>query len=162
MGEVLIWVQGVALLMPALWMTVAVRDNLLHPELNAPYVAQTLDMAEMRRDYPEAYARMAHRRITNPALAAAFFKVAVAWEVLATLALWAAVAAHAATLWGLVPPGVAQAAGLTAAMAFAATWGGFLIVGNHFCYWYARESGQGTHFLMLIWGLATTLILAQG
>jgi hypothetical protein len=161
MADVMIWVQGAAVLLPALWLTAAVRDNILHPELNAPYVAQTLDMAEMRRDYPEAYAVMAHRRVRSPRVARLFFLAAVAWEILAALLLWGAVGAFVAAGLGAISPATAQAAGLVAAMAFTATWGGFLIVGNHFCYWYARESGQTTHFHMLFWGIATTILLAQ-
>jgi hypothetical protein len=80
----------------------------------------------------------------------------------AALALWAAVATFAAAGLGRVAVATAQAAGLVAAMVFTATWGGFLIVGNHFCYWYARDSGQATHFQMLLWGMATTILLAQG
>lgn len=161
MGLVLFWVQAVSLFMPAVWLTIAVRDNLLHPSLNGPYVAQTLAMEEMRRDYPDAYTRVAHRRITATRLANLFFGLAIAWEIFACLALWGSLALFLLASLGLADQVAAQAVGLAASMIFTATWGGFLIVGNHFCYWYARESGQATHFQMLFWGIATTILLAQ-
>lgn len=161
MGLVLFWVQAVALLMPALWLTIAVRDNLLHPSLNGPYVAQTLAMEEMRRDYPEAYAKVAHRRIASARVANLFFALAILWELLACFALWGALAVFLMASLGMANPSLAQAAGLAAAAIFTTTWAGFLIVGNHFCYWYARESGQATHFQMLFWGIGTTILLAQ-
>jgi hypothetical protein len=161
MGLVLFWVQAVSLLMPAVWLSIAVRDNLLYPSLNGPYVAQTLAMEEMRRDYPDAFEQVAHRSITDTRLARVFFCLAIAWEILACLALWGALAIFLLAFLGLGDRVVAQTAGLAAAMVFTATWGGFLIVGNHFCYWYARDSGQPTHFQMLFWGIGTTILLAQ-
>lgn len=121
MRALFFWVQAVGLLMPAAWLTVAVPDNLLYPVLNGPDVAPTLDMAEMRRDYPDAYRVVAHRRIVDARAARRFFGLAVAWEVLAILALWGAIGAFAAAGLGYLPTTTEQAAGLAAAMVFTAT-----------------------------------------
>lgn len=161
MGLVLFWVQAISLLMPAVWLTIAVRDNLLYPSLNGPYVAQTLAMEEMRRDYPDAYEKVAHRCIADARVANLAFRFAIAWEILACLSLWGALAIFLLAASGQTDSDLAQAAGMAAATIFTATWGGFLIIGNHFCYWYARESGQATHFQMLFWGICTTILLAQ-
>ncbi|MEL6889123.1 MAG: DUF2165 family protein, partial [Pseudomonadota bacterium] len=48
------------------------------------------------------------------------------------------------------------------AMAFTAVWAGFLIVGNHFCYWFCHEGAQNTHYQMTLWGVGTMVLLGLG
>ncbi|MFK7837369.1 MAG: DUF2165 family protein [Sulfitobacter sp.] len=144
----------------ALWLTTGVRDNILYPMVNETFTAEVMDMARMRQDYPEAYAEVAHRRVVNRSLQKLAFRLVVVWEVLTTLALWAGVLALGAACLGWSELGSAKALSLGAALMFTATWAMFLIVGNHFSYWFGHEGAQNTHFQMTFWGLGTMIFLA--
>lgn len=154
--------QMTSVLFLALWLTTGVFENVFYPHLNSTFTAEVLDMKRMREDYPEAYAMVAHRRIANPKLQLFLFRVIVAWEMLALLALWAAVIAFAMVLFGGADIATARTIGVLATLTFTATWAGFLIVGNWFCYWFCHEAAQNTHFMMTLWGLATLVLLVAG
>lgn len=144
----------------ALWLTTGVWENLRHPQLNSAFTAEVLSMSRMREAYPQDYARVAHRRIDSPAMQTLLFRLIVGWECLALLALWIGTGAMAAALIGATPPDTARALALLGALLFSATWAGFLIAGNWFCYWFCHEGAQNTHFQMTLWGTATMVLLA--
>ena len=154
--------QTVSVLFLALWLSTGVYENLRYPTLNSTFTAEVLDMKRMREDYPDAYTLVAHRRITSPAIQLFLFRLVVAWELMATLLLWAAVIALVLATFGELGDVVARMMGVLAALAFTAIWAGFLIVGNWFCYWFCHEGAQNTHFQMTLWGLATMVLLAVG
>ena len=154
--------QSAAVFFLAAWLTTGVLENLFYPKLNSTFTAEVLDMARMREAYPEAYADVAHRRISNPSVQKLLFRLIVAWELLATVVLWIGFAALLATLFGLAQPDAGRALALLGALMFTATWAGFLIIGNWFCYWFCHEGAQNTHYQMTLWGMATMVLIAIG
>ena len=71
-----------------------------------------------------------------------------------------AAVAIGAALFGGVDGETPKAFAVFGAMMFAATWAGFLVAGNWFCYWFSHGGAQMTHFQMNLWGLATLVLLA--
>lgn len=146
----------------AAWLSVGALENVFHPFLNETYTAEVMDMARMREDYPAAYAFVSYRRITDVRLRRALFRAIVAWELFATLALWVGAVALFLALFGVGSVATALALALAGTLLFTATWCGFLVVGNWFCYWFGHEGGQNTHFQMTLWGIGTTILLMLG
>lgn len=159
LDTVLFGVAALNLGFMAAWLTVGALENLFHPFLNETYTAQVMDMERMRQEYPAAYVHVSYRRLTNPRLRRRLFAVIVAWELAATIALWIGAAALSGAALALVAPTAALVLGFAGVALFCSVWAGFLIVGNYFCYWFGHEGGQNTHFQMLLWGLANTVIL---
>ncbi|WP_370393425.1 DUF2165 domain-containing protein [Cognatishimia sp.] len=151
--------QCAAVFFLAAWLSTGFLENVRHPSLNETFTAQVLSMERMRNDFPEAYEVVAHRRIENPEVQKILFRLIVIWEGLATLALWLGVAGLVLAIFGAVEPSSAKALGVLGVLLFTATWAGFLIVGNWFCYWFCHEGAQNTHYQMTLWGLATLVLL---
>ena len=142
------------------WLLLGVRDNIVHPSMNGMFTAEVLELERLKAAYPEAYALIEGRRVISPALQRAAFLFIVGCEVLVCLLLWAATAWMLLALFGLADLEQARIAALAGALGFTSIWSGFLIVGNHFAYWYCHEWAQNTHFQMVLWGIGTMLILA--
>ncbi len=145
----------------AAWLTLGVRDNLLHPSINETYTAEVLEMTRMREEYPEAFAQVAHRAVKDRRLQMLAFKTVVGAELAASLLLWIATACLALAVFGILSADSARAAGILGATAFTSIWAGFLVIGNHFSYWFSHEGTQNTHFQMTLWGLGTIILNAQ-
>lgn len=141
------------------WLTIGAFENLVHPEINAPFTAEVLDMSRMRQAYPDAYEVVKHRRIASPGLQLFLFRLIVFWEICAVTALWLGTGAFLFALIGWADIEAARAMGLLGALLFTATWAGFLVAGNWFCYWYCHEGAQNTHYQMMFWGLGTMIFL---
>ncbi|MFY0311813.1 DUF2165 domain-containing protein [Leisingera sp. D0M16] len=154
--------QAVSVAFMAAWLTIGALENLLHPFLNETYTAEVMDMTRMREEYPEAYRFVAYRRVTSSRLRRGLFRCIVVWEIAATAALWAGSAALAMSAAGRLPQDTAIALGLAGTLMFTATWCGFLIAGNWFCYWFGHEGGQNTHFQMTLWGMLNAVLLVGG
>ncbi|MDJ0630736.1 MAG: DUF2165 family protein [Rhodobacter sp.] len=154
--------QAAAVVFLAAWLTTGVLENVLYPELNRVFTAEVLDMARMRKEYPDAYALVAHRRVSNPSVQTWLFKLIVAWEIFATLVLWAGSAALILAVFGRVEAASARSLALLGTLSFTSVWVGFLVAGNWFCYWYCHEGAQSTHFQMTLWGMATLILIAVG
>lgn len=154
--------QTVAVFFLAAWLTTGAWENVTRPSLNGVFTAEVLAMTRMERDYPEMFEMVAHRRVTNPATQKFLFRLIVAWEIAATVALWVGTIAMTAALFGLAAMEVARAYAVIGALMFTATWAGFLVAGNWFCYWFSHEGAQVTHFHMNLWGLATLILLIAG
>lgn len=151
--------QAAAVFFLAAWLSIGFIENILHPDLNETFTAQVLSMERMREEYPEAYSVVAHRRIDSPAIQKFLFKLIVFWEGLATFALWVGFAALILAITGVVNPASARAFGVLGVVSFTATWAGFLIAGNWFCYWFCHEGAQNTHYQMTLWGVVTMVLL---
>jgi predicted small integral membrane protein len=143
------------------WLSTGVYENLFKPDLNSTFTAQVLDMERMREEYPEAYADVAHRRISNPNVQKFLFRLIVVWELCATAVLWIAVGAMVLSVLGYIAPAQAKGLSIFGALLFTSTWAGFLIVGNWFCYWFCHYEGQNTHFQMTLWGMATMILVSM-
>ncbi|WP_299371035.1 DUF2165 family protein [uncultured Tateyamaria sp.] len=160
METTLLAAQALATALIAAWLTLGVRDNILHPAVNETYTAEVMEMTRMRVDYPDAFAHVAHRAITNRTLQRWAFRAVVTAELLATLVLWAGTLLLALAALGATGQDLARSLALSGAMLFTAVWAGFLIVGNHFCYWFCHEGAQNTHYQMTLWGVGTMILLA--
>ena len=160
MATVIILCQAGLLLLKAALLTVALRDNLRHPEINEQFAYEVLSLSRIERDFPALFGILAKRRITSPRIQKATFGLIVVVEGIVTLLLWAGGAALVLAAAGLMSSEPARVLGLIGAFGFVSLWAGFIIVGNHFCYWLCHEGAQNTHFQLLIWGLGTMIILA--
>lgn len=162
METTLICAQALSTSMIAAWLTLGVRDNILHPEVNETYTAEVLQMTRMKEEFPDAFAPVAHRAITDRRLQLWAFRLVVTAELVATLVLWVGVVALIMGLVGTADVATGRSVSMTGAMLFTAIWAGFLIVGNHFCYWFCHEGAQNTHYQMTLWGIGTMILLAMG
>ena len=162
MDMTLVAAQTLATGLIAAWLTLGVRDNLMHPSVNETYTAEVMEMTRMRDEYPEAFAPVAHRAVTSRALQLLAFRTVVAAELIATLILWAGVIGLLMALVGTGSVEGGRTVAMIGAMAFTAVWAGFLIVGNHFCYWFCHEGAQNTHYQMTLWGVGTMILLGIG
>ncbi|MEO0667234.1 MAG: DUF2165 domain-containing protein [Pseudomonadota bacterium] len=162
METTLVAAQTLATGLIAAWLTLGVRDNLLHPSVNEVYTAEVMEMTRMRDEYPDAFAPVAHRAVTDRRLQLLAFRAVVAAELVATLLLWAGVVGLLMALMGTGTVTGGRSTAMIGAMAFTAVWAGFLIVGNHFCYWFCHEGAQNTHYQMTLWGMGTMILLGLG
>jgi predicted small integral membrane protein len=157
---ILLLSQALAVALIGGWLTLGVRDNILHPLVNETYTRQVFEMSRMREMYPEEFAAVAHRAIHDRAMQRRAFRAVVAAEALAALVLWTGALALVASCAGIGSASGARAIALLGAALFTGIWAMFLIVGNHFCYWFCHEGAQNTHFQMTLWGLGTMILLA--
>lgn len=154
--------QAVAIALIASWLTIGAMDNIRHPTLNGAVTAEVMEMTRMQAAYPEDFALVAHRALTNKAIQGRAFMLVVLTETIVAVLLWLGALALAASLAGLIGAGTARGLAIMGATGFTAIWAGFLIVGNYFCYWYCHEGAQNTHYQMTLWGLGTTILVAIG
>ena len=162
METTLVAAQTLATGLIAAWLTLGVRDNLLHPSVNEVYTAEVMEMTRMRDEYPDAFAPVAHRAVTDRRLQLLAFRAVVAAELVATLLLWAGVVGLLMALMGTGTVAGGRCIARIGALAVTAVWAGFLIVGNHFCYWFCHEGAQNTHYQMTLWGVGTMILLGLG
>ncbi|MBD3665342.1 DUF2165 family protein [Sulfitobacter aestuariivivens] len=160
MALMILIAQTACLTFLALWLTTGVRDNVLYPLNNEAFTAEVMTMARMQVDYPESYALVAHRKVESRKLQLLAFRLVVIWELLACIALWAGVGVMVLAILNMIDTQIALAIGLAGTLMFTTTWAMFLIVGNHFSYWFSHEGAQNTHYQMTLWGIATMIFLA--
>ena len=146
----------------AAWMIIGVFDNWRHPDLNQASVEMVLRFELMAKEYPEDYKHLKHRQIENPQIIRALFRFLVLYETLAATALTIGTGMMIASLFGAIEIGLARDAAMIGALLFTTNWVGFLVGGNYFAYWYCHFEAQATHFLLLLWGLGVTILLALG
>ncbi len=157
---VILIAQTVSIAAIAAWLATGVYDNIFYPDNNELYTSQVMSMERMQVDFPDEYARVAHRAVTNRTVHLLAFRVVVLAELLACLILIAGTVALLMALAGTATVETARSIALLGATAFTAVWAGFLIVGNYFCYWFCHEDGQNTHYQMTLWGMANIILLA--
>ncbi|WP_299722726.1 DUF2165 domain-containing protein [uncultured Tateyamaria sp.] len=162
METTLLAAQALCTSLIAAWLTLGVRDNILHPSVNETYTAEVMEMTRLRSEYPDAFASLAHRAITNRRVQQLAFRLVVGVELVATLVLWAGVITLLMAIAGTTSAEAGRSIAMSGAMMFTAVWAGFLIVGNHFCYWFCHEGAQNTHYQMTLWGIGTLILLAMG
>lgn len=144
----------------AVWLGAALHDNITAPRLNADSIAEIMGLDAMARQYPQHYAAMQVRRVTDPNRITRLFRLIVAGETLVVLALTLATGALVLAMAGLIAIPTAKALALMAVAGFTGIWIAFLIGGNHFVYWLCHGNAQRTHFDLLLWGLGTQMFLA--
>lgn len=159
-ATILLAVQGFATFLIAAWLTIGVWDNIIFPAINETYTAQVVSMERMRDEFPDEFAPVAHRAITNRRVQQLMFRSVVVAETAATVLLWLGVIATLMALIGTAGAETAKLMTLLGAAAFTGVWASFLIVGNYFCYWFCHEGAQNTHYQMTLWGLGTMIFVA--
>ncbi len=142
------------------WLLLGVRDNITRPSMNAVGTTEVLELKRLKDAYPEDYALIEGRRVTSRTLQWAAFVFIVCCEVLVCIVLWGAAIWMVLAMSGLADLEQARIAALAGALGFTSIWSGFLIVGNHFAYWYCHQWAQNTHFQMTLWGIGTMVLLA--
>lgn len=158
--QIILLSQSLSVGLIAAWLSLGLRDNIMHPSLNETYTAEVMEMTRMKEAFPEEYAQVAYRAVTSRAIQKLAFRLIVLAELAAVLLLWAGAGALFLALTGLMSTETATALALAAAMLFTAIWAGFLVVGNYFLYWFCHEDAQNTHYQMTLWGLGTMIFLA--
>ncbi|MEM8578502.1 MAG: DUF2165 family protein [Pseudomonadota bacterium] len=153
--------QLVACGLIAAWLITGVWDNIVYPANNEAYTAEVMRMARMREAFPEEYARVAHRVVEDRGLQRLAFRIVVIAELAGAIVLTVATVLLAGAVLGLAGTSFALGTAMLGATLFTAVWGGFLVVGNYFCYWFCHEGAQNTHYQMTLWGLGTLILLAQ-
>jgi predicted small integral membrane protein len=146
----------------ACWMIAGVFNNWRFPKLNEAAVAMVMNFELMEITYPDDFAVVRHRRITNPKAVRTVFYLMVLSETIAALLLTGGAIMMAGSLFGLIPPGPAQLIALLGTLSFTVNWTGFLIGGEYFCYWYCHFGSQATHLMLAIWGTVLTGLLVLG
>ena len=146
----------------AAWLLLGVRDNIFNPSMNEVFTAEVLELNRIRESYPEAYRLIEGRRLTGRSSQRAAFVFVVICETLVCLLLWVAVFWMALALFGQADLESARTAALAGALGFTTIWAGFLVVGNHFAYWFCHEWAQNTHFQLTLWGVGTMIFLTLG
>ena len=159
MSTLIVLCQAGLLALMAAWLTVALRDNLRHPEINTEFAREVLSLSRIERDFPALFAILSRRQVTSPRLQKAVFGAIVVAEAIVTLLLWAGAGALVLAAAGLIGAEAARMLGLIGAFAFVSLWAGFAIAGNHFGYWLCHEGAQNTHFQLLIWGMGSMIFL---
>jgi len=162
METTLIAAQALTTGLVAAWLTLGVRDNILHPSINETFTAEVMEMTRMRQDFPETFAQVAHRAVSDRRIHQVAFQSVVIAELATTLVLWAGVVALLLGVAGTVTVETGRTVALVGGMMFTAIWAGFLITGNHFSYWLCHESAQNTHYQMTLWGVGTMILLGLG
>jgi predicted small integral membrane protein len=162
METTLLAAQTLGTVLIGTWLGLGVRDNILYPTVNETYTAEVMAMTRMAGEYPEEFAHVGHRAITDRRVQQWAFRLVVAAELVATVVLAAGVVALLMALAGAGPAETGRAIAMAGAMLFTAVWAGFLIVGNHLCYWFCHEGAQNTHFQMTLWGVGTMILLGLG
>jgi predicted small integral membrane protein len=157
---VILLAQTGCLALLAAWLFTGVRDNLRFPDMNEAVTAEVLGLQRLKVEFPEAHAQIAHRAITSRATQKRLFRLIVGVELVVTALLVLGVVALGLALIGIVPVSAARGVAVLAALGFTSIWGGFLVAGNHFAYWYGHEAAQNTHYQMTLWGLGTMILLA--
>lgn len=152
--------QTVSISAIAAWLATGVYDNIRYPENNELYTAQVMSIERMRQEYPEEYARIAHRAINTRSIQRAAFKLVVIAELLTCLVLFAGVLGLLMAMIGTGSVETGRSLALLGATMFTGVWAGFLVVGNYFCYWFCHEGAQFTHYQMTLWGMANIMLLA--
>lgn len=134
------------------WMVSGVFNNWRFPRLNEAAVAMVMNFELMALTYPEDFAVVKHRQVTNPKAVRAVFYAMVAVETIAALLLCAGALTMTLSLLGAFPLDSARLIALLGALTFTVNWTGFLIGGEYFCYWYCHFGSQATHLMLAIWG----------
>jgi predicted small integral membrane protein len=159
---ILLLAHSACVAMIAAWLTLGLRDNLLHPSLIRALIAEVMEISRMKAAYPAQFAQLSHRAVHDPRLQDAVFRLIVALQIAATATLWAGAGWLLLALAGAADVQAARAAAMIWALLFTAIWAGFLVAGNHFAYWFCHEDAQHRHYQMLLWGLGTMILLAVG
>ena len=141
------------------WMAVAVYDNWRHPALNREAVAMVMRFDLMERGYPDDFALVAHRKVSNPKIIDLAFQTIRLMETLAAVVLLVAAGMLVLAAFGGVLPVLATGLALAAVTFFSMIWAGFIVGGNYFHYYYCHQWGQSNHFMFMYWGLFVLAIL---
>ncbi len=102
-----------------------VYENLFRPKLNSTFTRQMLGMERLRREYPDAYADVAYRKMSNAQLAKLLFWVIVAWEAVAALMLLVATLTLIWAFFRVVDPQMSRSLGMIGALLFTSTCAGY-------------------------------------
>jgi len=154
--------QSAIVAMEAAWLTVAVFDNIRYPHLNERGFARVLAMDLVKQQDPEVYEDVSDRRVENPKMEKALFRLLVAAEVIVSILLWLGALALLLAAIDLFDDDAANALAHIGVLGFTAIWASLLIGGQWFWYRVGLAAAQQAHFFLTIWGIATLTYLSVG
>ena len=107
------------------WMTLGVKDNIQHPDMNRSSVIKVLQMDLLAEMYPDDFKQIAQRRVVNPALHNTVYRLIVIAELVAAILLWIGAVWLAFATFGVANAESARIAGLIGTISFTSVWPGF-------------------------------------
>jgi predicted small integral membrane protein len=152
--------QSAIVALQAAWLTLAVHENIRHPEVNARAFFAVLSLQAIKRHDAAVYRRVAYRRIASPKARKRLFRLLLGAEIVVTILLWIAALALLAAAIGLIGAVTANILANFAVLSFTVIWACFLVGGEWFLYWIGMPRAQQVHFFLILWGIATLTYLA--
>ncbi|MEM9778929.1 MAG: DUF2165 family protein [Pseudomonadota bacterium] len=159
MEQVVLLSQAGLMSVIAGWLILGVRDNILYPHQNQRLTDMVLCMEAMAEEYPQFYAELSHRRVTEPTTQKLMFRLIVGVELAVCGIMLVGILGLLGAVIGAVPAERTQALVLLGAFGFTMIWAAFLVAGNHFAYWLCHKEQQLTHYQMTLWGIGTMVFL---
>jgi predicted small integral membrane protein len=153
------WVEAALVAAPGAWIALGALENIRVPKANGDMVAEVLSMSRMKVEEPEYYAVVSGNRIESPRFHRAAFAAIVASESIAAIVMLAGALALAGAGLGLWDAAVPRTIAVLGTLAFTLVWSGFLVGGQWVHYWIIHQDAQHTHFMLVLWGVATLGLL---
>jgi predicted small integral membrane protein len=122
-------------------------------------VGEVLAMTRMKIEQPDYYALVRRNRVESPGVHRMAFGAIVVVESLAALTMLIGALALAGAGLGLWGADVPRVLAIVGTLGFTMVWSGFLVGGQWFHYWVVHQDAQHTHFLLVLWGVATLGLL---
>jgi len=144
----------------AVWLSVAVYDNISHSAVNARGFRLVLRMDLVEKQDPEAFKELSGRRVQNPATEKALFKALVTCEATVAVLLWLGALALLLAAFGIIGHIGARALAMMAVLGFTAIWTSLLAGGLWFLDRVGMANAVVAHSFLLIWGTVTLVFLA--
>jgi predicted small integral membrane protein len=144
----------------AVWLSVAVYDNITHSAVNERGFGLVLRMDLVEKQDPEAFKELSERRVQNPATEKALFKALVTGEATVAVLLWLGALALLLAALGVIGHTGARALAMMAVLGFTAIWTSLLAGGLWFLDRVGMANAVMGHSFLLIWGTVTLVFLA--
>jgi predicted small integral membrane protein len=152
--------QAAIVAFQAAWLTMAVSDNLRHPNIDERGFKRVLTMDLVAQQDPGGFKDVSKRRVENPRMEKTLFRTLVAAEVIVSALLWVGSLGLLMAAVGVIGHGGAQALASMAVLGFTAIWASLLTGGLWFLDRVGMFPAVQVHFFLTIWGVATLTFLA--
>jgi predicted small integral membrane protein len=157
--DVTSWIEALLVAAPGAWIAIGAFENVRVPKANGDMVAEVLSMSRLKADQPEYYAIVSANRIESPQVHRIAFGAIIAAESVAAIVMLLGALALAGSGVGLWGPAVPRGIAVAGTLAFTLVWSGFLVGGQWVHYWVVHQDAQHTHFMLVLWGVATLGLL---
>ena len=152
--------QAAIVAFQAAWLTMAVFDNLRHPNINERGFERVFTMELVAQQDPDSFKDVSERRIENPRMEKALFRILVAAEVIVSALLWLGSLGLLLAAVGVIGHEGVRALASMAVLGFTAIWVSLLTGGLWFLNRIGMLPAVQVHFFLTIWGVVTLIFLA--